>query len=500
MRRQAGGSVDDRLMYREELFIGGAWEASAGSERLGVISPSTEEVVGEVPLATAADIDRAVATARAAFDDGPWPRMTPAERADVLARAAECLRKREADIAGVTVDEMGCAISQAPMAQTGLVAPLFDYYAGLSREFEFERTVQAGARAGIVTNEPVGVVAAIIPWNAPVTLAAWKAAPALAAGCPVVIKPPPEAPLSNFILAEALEEAGVPRGVVSVVPAGREVGEHLVKHPGTDKVAFTGSTAAGKRIMSLCGEQVKRVSLELGGKSAAIILDDADVSAVIDRLVHGAMHMSGQVCGAHTRILVPQAVYETAVEAAAAAASHIPVGDPHHPATLVGPLVAERQRDRVEGYISLAVQAGARVAAGGGRPDGLPKGWYVEPTIMADVDNSMRVAREEIFGPVLCLIPYAGEDDAVRIANDSPYGLSGGVWTGDPARGLRVAKRVRTGSIAINGTYPPFPLVPFGGFRESGLGRELGPEGLRSFLEPRSIGLPPALHPATGQS
>jgi acyl-CoA reductase-like NAD-dependent aldehyde dehydrogenase len=258
-------------------------------------------------------------------------------------------------------------------------------------------------------------------------------------------------------------------------------------------VAFTGSTAAGKRIMSLCGAQVKRVSLELGGKSAAILLDDAEVASVVPALVGGAMHLSGQVCGAHTRVLVPRSRYAETVEAAVAAAAAVPVGDPHDPQVLVGPLVAERQRDRVEGYIALAAGAGARVAAGGVRPAHLEKGWYVMPTILADVDNSMRVAREEIFGPVLCLIPYDGEDDAVRIANDSPYGLAGGVWTGDPARGLRVARRVRTGSIAINGTYPPFPLVPFGGFKESGLGRELGPEGLRSFLEPRSIGLPASL-------
>ena len=360
--------MDDRLMYRRELFIGGAWEAPAGGGHLGVVSPSSEEVIGEVPAAGYPDIDRAVAAARRAFDEGPWPRMTPAERAEVLARAADGLRKREADIAGVAVDEMGCAISQAPMAQTGMVAALFDYYAALSRDFEFERYVVNGARAGLVTSEAAGVVAVIVPWNAPVTLASWKTAPALAAGCTVVIKPAPEAPLSNFILAEALEEAGVPRGVVSVVPAGREAGEHLVTHPGVDKVAFTGSTAAGKRIMSLCGEQVKRVSLELGGKSAAIILDDADVAAVMNRLVHGAMHMSGQVCGAHTRVLVPRPVYGQAVDAAAAVAAHVPVGDPHDPATLVGPLVAERQRTRVEGYISLALGAGARVAAGGAGP------------------------------------------------------------------------------------------------------------------------------------
>jgi aldehyde dehydrogenase (NAD+) len=487
--------MDERLMYRREFFIGGSWAPPSEARCLGVVSPSTEEVVGEVAAATAADMDRAVAAARSAFDEGPWPRMTPCERAEVLERAATILRKREADIAGVTVDEMGCAISAAPRAQTGLVAPLFDYYAGLIRSFEFFRTVTAGDRRGVVTNEPAGVVAAIVPWNAPVTLASWKAAPALAAGCTVVIKPPPEAPLSNFILAEALEEAGLPPGAVNVVPGGREAGEHLVTHPGTDKVAFTGSTAAGKRIMSLCGNQVKRVSLELGGKSAAIVLDDADLAGVVPGLVAGAMHLSGQVCGAHTRVLVPRSRYGPAVEAAAAAASAVPVGDPHDPSVVVGPLVASRQRDRVEGYIGLAVQAGARVACGGGRPAGLPKGWYVAPTILADVDNSMRVAREEIFGPVLCLIPYDSEDDAVRIANDSPYGLAGGVWTGDPERGLRVAWRMRTGSVAVNGAYPPFPLVPFGGFKESGLGRELGPEGLVSFLEPRSIGMPTSVTP-----
>jgi acyl-CoA reductase-like NAD-dependent aldehyde dehydrogenase len=480
-------------MYRREFYIAGSWAQPAGSDRLGVISPSTEEVVGEVPVATPADIDRAVAAARAAFDDGPWPRMTPAGRAEVLARAAGVLRKREAEIAGVTVDEMGCAISQAPRAQTGMVAALFGYYANLIRTFEFEREVVAGERAGLVTNEPVGVVAAIIPWNAPVTLASWKAAPALAAGCTVVIKPPPEAPLSNFILAEALAEAGVPPGVVNVVPAGREVGEHLVTHPGTDKIAFTGSTAAGKHIMSLCGDQVKRVSLELGGKSAAIVLDDADLASVVPVLVGGAMHLSGQVCGAHTRVLVARSRYAEAVECAAAAASGVVVGDPHDPSTLVGPLVASRQRERVESYISLAVAAGARIAAGGVRPAHLTKGWYVAPTILADVDNSMRVAREEIFGPVLCLIPYDDDVDAIHIANDSPYGLAGGVWSADAARALQVARRLRTGSIAINGSYPPFPLVPFGGFKESGLGRELGTEGLQSFLEPRSIGLPLSL-------
>ena len=485
--------MDSQLVDRRAFFVGGRWVEPAAPERFGVISPSTEEVVGRVPLAEPADIDRAVVAARDAFDHGPWPRTPPAERADVLRRAARLLRDRTDDIAWVTATEMGCAISQAPQAQTGMVSRVFDYYADLLGTFELERRVLTDDRAGLVVHDPVGVVAAIVPWNAPVTLAAWKVAPALAAGCTVVLKPPPEAPLSGFVLAEALEAAGVPPGVLNVVPGGREAGEHLVTHPGVDKVAFTGSTDAGKRIMSLCAERVARVSLELGGKSASIVCDDADLGVAIPRIVGGGMHLSGQVCGAHTRILVARSRYDEAVEAAAAAADAIPYGDPFDPKTVVGPLVAERQRDRVEGYIASALAEGARAVAGGVRPAHLPKGWYVPPTILAGVDNRMRVAQEEIFGPVLSFIPVDGDDDAVRIANDSRYGLSGGVWTADAAHGLAVARRMRTGSVAVNGSYPPFPLVPFGGLKESGLGRELGPEGLLAYLEPRSIGVPTSL-------
>jgi aldehyde dehydrogenase (NAD+) len=485
--------VGNSLLHRDAFYIDGDWASPRGEETFTVVSPSTEEAVGSLPLATPPDIDRAVDAAQKAFTEGPWPRMAASERAQILSRAAELLAERSPDIAAVTTDEMGCAVSQAPQAQTGLVAPLFRYYAELLETFELERTVVSGERAGLVTQEPVGVVAAIVPWNAPVTLAAWKTAPALAAGCAVVLKPAPEAPLSNFVLAEVLHEAGVPPGVFNVVPAGREVGEHLVTHPGIDKVAFTGSTAAGKRIMALCAERMTRVSLELGGKSASILLDDADLASVVPRVVHGVMHLSGQVCGAQTRVLVPRRAAEDVLAIAAETAAGIVVGDPHDPATEVGPLVAARQRERVEGYIALAADAGARVVAGGGRPAHLPRGWYVAPTILGDVDNSMRVAREEIFGPVLSVIPHDGDDDAVRIANDSQYGLAGGVWSGDDRRALDTARRLRTGSIAVNGSFPPFPLVPFGGFKESGIGRELGAEGLLNFLEPRSIGLPPSL-------
>jgi acyl-CoA reductase-like NAD-dependent aldehyde dehydrogenase len=309
----------------------------------------------------------------------------------------------------------------------------------------------------------------------------------------LVIKPPPEAPLSNFILAEALAHAGMPRGVVSVVPGGRELGECLVRHPGVDKVAFTGSTAAGKSIMAACAAQVKRVSLELGGKSAAIVLDDADMATVIPSVVRGALHLSGQFCGAQSRVLVPRARYHELVEAAVRVASSVLVGDPHHPSTTVGPLVAERQRERVLGMIRQAVDEGARVVTGGGRPAHLDRGWYVEPTILADVTNTMTIAQEEVFGPVLCFIAHDGDDDAVRIANASDYGLSGGVWSTDDRRAMNVARRLRTGSVTINGTPAPFPHVPFGGLKQSGLGRELGPEGLCSYLEPKSMGLPPSL-------
>lgn len=489
--------MDANLLDRRAFFIGGRWVEPAATERFGVVSPASEEVVGHVPLAEPADVDRAVEAARGAFDDGPWPRTAPGDRAGVLRRAAGLLRERTDDIAQLTATEMGCAISQAPQAQTGMVGRVFDYYADLLGTFELERHVVTEDRAGLVVQDPVGVVAAIVPWNAPVTLAAWKAAPALAAGCTVVLKPPPEAPLSGFVFAEALEAAGVPPGVVNVVPGDRAAGEHLVTHPGVDKVAFTGSTDAGKRIMARCAERVTRVSLELGGKSAAIVCDDADLDVAVPRMVGGGMHLSGQVCGAHTRVLVSRARYADAVEAAGDVAARIPYGDPFDPATVVGPLVAERQRDRVEGLIASALGDGARIVTGGTRPAHLRKGWYVPPTILADVHNGMRVAREEIFGPVLSFIPYDDEDDAVRIANDSRYGLSGGVWAGDPARGVAIARRMRTGSVAVNGSYPPFPLVPFGGLKESGLGRELGPEGLLAYLEPRSIGLPPGFpaHP-----
>ena len=484
--------MDDRLMQRREFYIDGKWATPAGGEMAKVISPSTEEAVGEYAVATNADIDRAVKAARQAFDETSWAQLRPGERGAILSIAAELLKKRESDLVSVLVEEIGTPVSQLPVS-LGFVGAVFDYYANLAETYQFERQVVVGPAAGIVVGEPVGVVGAIVPWNAPVTLSAWKIAPALVAGCTVVCKPPPETPLSTFILAEVLEEAGLPPGVLNIVPGGRQVGEHLVTHRGTDKIAFTGSTAAGKRIMSLCGQQVKRVSLELGGKSATLLLEDADLATIIPKLVHSGMHQSGQVCAMQSRVLVHRSQYNDAIDLATGTTAHVTTGDPHDPNSLVGPLIAERQRERVEGYIKLAGEAGAVVATGGGRPAHLPRGWYVEPTILAKVDNTMRVAQEEIFGPVLSFIAHDGDDDAIRIANDSAFGLAGGVWSGDDERAFGVARRVRSGSVGVNGSSAPLPLAPFGGFKESGLGRELGPEGLAQYLEAKSIGTPPSL-------
>ena len=479
----------------DRLYIGGEWVEPSSSSTIDVVSPTTEEVIGRVPEAKDADIDRAVASAKDAFEHGPWPRMTPSERAAVLSKAAEAIRNDMQDIAELISNEMGSPVSWGLLAQVLAPTMILDYYAGLGSTFEFD-TVKDGLLGPVmVTKEPVGVVAAITPWNVPLFLAAAKLAPALLSGSTVVFKPAPETPLDANLLAEILETAGLPKGVLSVVPAGREVGEHLVNHPAVNKVSFTGSSVAGKKIGAACGANLKRFSLELGGKSAAILLDDVNLAEALPLMMPNAIMNNGEACISLTRILAPRHRYQEVTEALVDQMQGMKVGDALDPATEVGPLVAERQRDRVENYIKIGQDEGAKIALGGGRPEGLDRGWFVEPTVFVDVDNSMRIAQEEIFGPVLSVIPYDSDDDAVSIANDSDYGLCGGVFTADNDRGLGVARRVRTGTYMVNSSTPIDFSSPFGGYKESGMGREFGEDGLELFLEKKTINLPAGYTP-----
>jgi betaine-aldehyde dehydrogenase len=480
----------------DRLYIGGEWVEPSSSSTIDVVSPTTEEIVGRVPEAQNADIDRAVAAAKDAFEHGPWPQMTPAERAAVLSKAAEAIRNDMQGIAELISGEMGSPVSWGLLAQVLAPTMILDYYAGLGSTFQFD-TVKDGLLGPVlVAKEPVGVVAAITPWNVPLFLAAAKLAPALLSGSTVVFKPAPETPLDANLFAEILETAGLPKGVLSVVPAGREVGEHLVNHPDVNKVSFTGSSLAGKKIGAACGANLKRFSLELGGKSAAILLDDVNLAEALPLMMPNAIMNNGEACISLTRILAPRHRYQEVTEALADQMRNMKVGDALDPATEVGPLVAERQRDRVENYIKIGQDEGAKVALGGGRPDGIDKGWFVEPTLFVDVDNSMRIAQEEIFGPVLSVIPYDSDDDAVSIANDSDYGLCGGVFTADNDRGLGVARRVRTGTYMVNSSTPIDFSSPFGGYKESGMGREFGEDGLELFLEKKTINLPAGYTPS----
>ena len=473
----------------DRFYIGGRWVAPAGSETIDVISPHTEEVIGRVPDGTTADMDRAVAAARDAFDNGPWPAMDPADRAAAVGRLADIYAARLGDFAEIITQEMGSPITFSQLAQAPQPQMMLSYFADLGKTFTWEDERPGLFGPVTVRREPVGVVAAIVPWNVPQFTIMTKLPAALVAGCTVVVKPAPETPLDAYLLAELIEQAEFPPGVVNIVPAGREVGEYLVSHADVDKVAFTGSTAAGRRIGSICGQQLKRCSLELGGKSAAIILEDADLAATMGWLQMASLMNNGQACVAQTRILAPRGRYGETVDALAGMVAGLAVGDPGDPATQIGPLVAKRQQERVEGYITVGQEEGAKLVTGGSRACGQERGWYVAPTVFADVDPGMRIAREEIFGPVLSVIPYEDEEHAIKIANDSDYGLAGTVWTADAEHGMRIARRVRTGSYGVN-MYMIETCAPFGGYKASGIGRELGPEGLMSYLEYKSIARP----------
>ncbi|WP_331531000.1 aldehyde dehydrogenase [Pseudonocardia sp.] len=472
------------------LFIGGEWVAPSSAQTITVISASTEEVIGSVPEAQEADVDAAVSAARSAFTDPDgWPTWSPEDRAAAMERFADALDKRIPEIARHISSQNGMPLTTSTQFEASFPALLLRYYAGVIREatFESEHPHLMGGRT-VVRREPMGVVGAIVPWNFPQSLAAFKYAPALAAGCTLVIKPSPETVLDSIPLAEAVKEAGIPPGVINFVPGGREVGAYLVSHPGVDKISFTGSTAAGRIIGETCGRLLRPVTLELGGKSAAIILDDAelDLESMGQDLFQATMLNNGQTCFLGTRILAPENRYDEVVDMFEALAGSLKVGNALEESTQIGPMASSAQRERVEGYIAKGRSEGARLVTGGGRPADQDKGWFVEPTIFADVDNNHTIAQEEIFGPVLSLIRYTDEADAVRIANDSEFGLGGSVWTKDRERGLGVARRVQTGTIGIN-QYLPDPKAPFGGVKASGLGRELSPEALTHYQQYKSI-------------
>lgn len=475
------------VITKDALFIDGRWSAPAGSDVIEVISPWSEEVIARVPDGSNADMDRAVAAARQAFDRGPWPNMAPTERAEIMAKLSQLIQARSQEFAQTITQQNGSPISWSLLGQVFSATMVLDFYTNLANTYAFEEERPGLMGPALVRKEPVGVAAAIIPWNVPLFVTMLKLAPAMTAGATIVIKPAPETPLDAYLLAECVIEAGVPEGVINIVAAGRDVGEYLVTHPDIDKVAFTGSTAVGRRIGALCGERLRRFTLELGGKSAAIVLDDADIATMVGGLLPAVIMNNGQACVAQTRVLASRDRYDEVVDGLVAAVNALKLGDPMDAETAVGPLVAKRQQDRVLGYIEKGKDEGARVATGGGK--GIDRGWFVEPTVFTGVDNKMTIAQEEIFGPVVAVIPYDDVEDAVRIANDSMYGLSGTVWSADADRALEIAKRVRTGTLSINGFTLDFSC-PFGGFKSSGMGRELGPEGLEAYLELKTISFP----------
>jgi acyl-CoA reductase-like NAD-dependent aldehyde dehydrogenase len=470
---------------RAELLIGTEWQSPSGGEQLSVVCPSTEEVVARVPLPTRGDVDRAVAAARDAFANGPWRWLPVEERAQIMLRVADGLEARAEEIAHVCTLQNGQPIT-ITRSSISTYAAIIRNNVQFAREFDFEERRQGFQAEALLVHEPVGVVAAIVPWNGPMFMALIKTVPALLAGCTVILKPAPETPLDTYILAELMIESGLPAGVLSILPAERDVSEYLVGHPGVDKVTFTGSCASGKRVIEASASKIGRVGLELGGKSPAIVLDDVDLAAAMPELLPGMFLNSGQICGIFSRVLVPRSRKDEIEGAIVAGLSAIPMGDPFDEKTMMGPLAAERQRTRVEGYIEQGKAGGATLALGGGRPAALPKGWYVEPTVFTDVDNAMTIAREEIFGPVYSVIPYDSDDDAIRIANDSTFGLNAAIFSPDAERAMRMARRLEVGTVALN-RFATDPGVPYGGRKESGFGVEGGREGFEAFLEPKGV-------------
>jgi aldehyde dehydrogenase (NAD+) len=486
------------LKAPDRLFIGGEWVGASGGVRK-LVSPGDGSDFITVAHAGKEDINRAVAAARHAFDAGPWPRMSPAERAPFLSRLGQALAARADALGGLQASEMG-VLYQMAVSFVPFFAGVFDIYAAMAGTFPFiEKHQPAIGGTGYLVHEPVGVCAAIVPWNGPLMLACWKLAPALLSGCTVILKASPEAPSTLIALAEAVEAAGLPKGVVNVLTADREVSEWLVRHPGVDKVSFTGSTAAGKKIGAICAERVARCTLELGGKSPAILLDDYDIDSFADQITPVATVLSGQVCAALSRIIVPRARQKAVLDALAARMEAVKVGNPFDPESAMGPLASAAQCARVGSYIEKGSAQGARLVTGGKAPAGLDPRFYMAPTLFGDVNNGSTIAQEEIFGPVLAVIPVDSEEEAVAVANDSLFGLASAVFTHDNDHAFRIARQLRCGTVGQNGYKSDFSIA-FGGFKQSGVGREGGVPGLRAYLESKTVLLdgPSALAEAQG--
>ena len=476
----------DRIK-RGRFLIDGVWFAPSDRRSFEIVTPSDETVYASVPCADARDIEAAVAAARRAFDEGPWPRLSHHERAAYLDQIADALDAQTSLLGSLWTHEVGALASHGDF-MVGSATGLIRQYARLADQFDFteRHTPMAGGHTGLLIHEPVGVVGAIIPWNAPILMLASKLAPALLAGCTVVVKTSPEAPLEAVLLGEIIQRIGLPKGVINIVMADREESELLVRHEDVDKISFTGSSAVGRRVASICGARMARATLELGGKSAAVVLNDSPLEMVVDAVVPQVGSLAMQFCSALSRVIVPRHRHDELVERLAAQLSAIRVGDPLDPATQMGPMAMRRQLDRVEDYIASGRADGLAPATGGGRPAGMNKGFYIEPTLFGDVDKSARIAREEIFGPVICVTPALDEEDAIAIANDSPFGLNNSVFTPDVDRAMAVARRLRSGTVGHNAFRSDFSIA-FGGFKQSGIGREGGREGLHPYLESKTV-------------
>ena len=473
------------------LYIGGKWEAAKGGKTAETINPSTEEPWAKVAVASREDVEKAVASAKSAYDSGVWRNKSAAERAEVLDNVANALTERQEEFAAAEAQDGGGTIRKAAFADVPTTVATFQQYASLLRDYkaesEFEEVAPVASR-NIVRTEPIGVCAGVIPWNFPLVMAAWKIAPAIAAGNSIVIKPATLTSVTALMLAEVCTQAGVPDGVVNVVSGpGAEVGELLATHPDIGKIAFTGSTEVGRRIMQLASGTIKKVTLELGGKSPNIILDDADLDTAALGALYGTFFHQGQICESGTRVLVPESLYDGFIEKMIEGSKRITVGDTLDPMTTLGPLVSKGQYDTVTNYVDVGKSEGAECVLGGDRPAGLDKGYFLNPTIFARVSNDMRIAQEEIFGPVVSVIPYKDESEALRIANDSMYGLGGAVWSQNEERALSVARQIETGTVWINDYHLINVRFPFGGYKQSGIGRELGPWGLHEYQEVKHI-------------